>query len=651
VNLVGERAATLAADILAMTTSRDHLLGELTPLGLQTSFVDAFGVERTVCDATLSRLDDQLRDAPRPTPATVPLVGSPDWGHHELVGELACEDGEVWHLDGWLPPEVPYGYHRLTGPFGADRLVVVAPRTFPQPQHGFGVAVQLYAARSERSWGVGDLTDLGWVARRTAAAGGAAVLVSPLHAARPSKHQNPSPYSPTSRLYVNLCHVAVPDAPGADLVDLSDLVTAGEALNEGDRIDRDSAFSLKIAGLERIWAALGGRPGLRFETYLAEQGEQLTRFATWSALSELYEGPWWEWPAGYRRPDTADVAAFAAANADRVRFWAWCQWVADTQLADACRQGVDVVVDLAVGFDAGGADGWAFQDLVAFDFEIGCPSDHGNPGGQRWGVAPFDPARLAAAEYAPFLAMVRAGLRHAKALRMDHVMGLWRLFWLPAGGSAEDGVYVRYHGDALLGILRLEAHRAGAWVVGEDMGTLEERALEVMAATGTLSYRVSTRTHPDEFPERAMVACETHDQPTVAGLLDGSDVATCLRIGKKVNVEAVAALRERIAALAGVTVDGPVDRAQVEQAVTAMYAELGACRSRLALATLDDLAGVAVRPNIPGTIDEHPNWRIPLPLPLPELFDGALARRVLGVLAGRRGRTGTPVAGFERTAA
>ncbi|BFU43126.1 4-alpha-glucanotransferase [Krasilnikovia sp. MM14-A1004] len=621
-----------------MTTWRDQVIGELAPLGLQTTFVDAFGTERSVSDATLARLRDQLGDAPRPTPATVPLVGWPDWGHGELVGELVCENGEVWQLDGWLPPEVPYGYHRLTGPLAANRLIVIAPRTFAEPDRGFGIAAQLYAARSHTSWGIGDFADLAWLARRTARAGGRAVLVSPMHAARPSRHQNPSPYAPASRLFLNLLHIAVAEIPGAELVDLSDLADAGEALNDGDRIDRDAAFALKMAALERIWAAVGGEPGPDFETYVAEQGPALQRFAIWSALSEQYEGAWWDWPEGFRRPDTAEVALFAAAHADRIRFWAWCQWVADSQLARACAQGADVVLDLAVGFDAGGADGWAFQDLVAFGFEIGCPSDHGNPGGQRWGVAPFDPARLAAAEYAPFVAMVRAGLRHARALRIDHVMGLWRLFWVPLGGGADDGVYVRYHGDALLGILRLEAHRAGAWVVGEDMGTLEERALHVMAEAGTLSYRVSTRTHPDEFPERAMVACETHDQPTIGGLLDGSDLRTCQRIGKRVDLDAQAALRRRIAAVAGLDPDAldHAGRLEIEQAVTAMYAELSASRSRLAIATLDDLAGVRVRPNIPGTIDEHPNWRIPLPLPIHDLFERVLAQRVLATLAADR---------------
>jgi 4-alpha-glucanotransferase len=625
-----------------MTTWRDQVIGKLTPLGLQASFLDVFGVERAVSDATLARLREQLGDAPQPTPETVPLVGSPDWGHGELVGELVCEDGQVWQLDGWLPPEVPYGYHRLSGPNAIDRLVVVVPPVFAQPPRGFGLAVQLYAARSPQSWGIGDFSDLAWLARHTAASGGGALLVSPVHAGRPSRHQNPSPYAPASRLFLNLCHVAVPEVPGADLADLSDLTDAGEALNKGDRIDRDAVFALKLAALERIWDAIGGRPGSSFEAYLTEQGQALSRFATWSALCERYDGPWWDWPPGYRRPDRAEVAAFAAAHPDRIRFWAWCQWVADGQLGRACAQDVDVVVDLAVGFDAGGADGWMFQDMVAFGFEVGCPSDHGNPGGQRWGVAPFDPARLAAAEYAPFVAMVRAGLRHARALRIDHVMGLWRLFWVPAGGAADEGVYVRYHGDALLGILRLEAHRAGAWVVGEDMGTLEERALQVMAATGTLSYRVSTRTHPDEFPEPAMVACETHDQPTIAGLLDGSDLETCRRIGKRVNLEATAALRAHISCIAGVALDGLIGPLDVECGVIAMYTELARSRSRLALATLDDLAGVSVRPNIPGTIDEHPNWRIPLPLPIQELFDRTLARRVLSVLAAERGRVPGP---------
>ncbi len=514
-------------------------------------------------------------------------------------------------------------------------MIAVVPRQFESPPRSWGLAVQLYAARSARSWGIGDFSDLAFLARRMSARGAGALLVSPLHAARPGPQQ-PSPYSPASRRFLNVLHIAPELMPGAFRVDLSDLAQTARALNAHRLIDRDAVYAVKLQAFERVWAATRHDPKPEFDKWVGDHEPDITQFATWCALAERHPGPWWEWPPDVRHPEQQGVADFAAAHEERVQFWIWTQWAAALQLDAACEQGIDIVGDVAVGFDAGGADAWAWQDDVCFDFEIGCPADHGNPDGQVWGLPPFDPAVLADADYAPFITTARAAFGAPGALRMDHVMGLWRLFWVPSGGHPDDGAYVHGHGDALLGILRLEAHRAGgAWLVGEDMGTVEPRVIETLAATGALSYRVACRGPVAEFPERCMAACETHDQPTIAGIVDESDVDACHRIGKRVDEERSASRRAEILALAGIDPDAPVTGADIHRAIVAAHRELASSPARLVMATLDDLAAVSERPNMPTTVDTWPNWRLALPHPIEQILESDLARASLGAIADR----------------
>jgi 4-alpha-glucanotransferase len=564
-----------------------ELLGER---GVQVSYHSAFGHDVDVPEFTLRRL-----------------------AAHLLHTERRRRPGAA-------PPRVPQPAPHL-----------------PEAPTGWGWAIQLYAARSRRSWGIGDLTDLAAFAARFAGQA-AAVIVNPLHAGRPGPHQQPSPYSPASRLWLNLLFVDPEQVPGAEQVDLADLAERGRALNGQRRIDRDAVWAVKLAALERIWRAGKGRPGAEFEAWAKRHSEALHSFAVWSTLAERHEGPWWSWPRRFRHPASPHVAAFAERNRNRVRFWAWCQWVADRQLAAACNSGVDIVFDLALGFDAGGADAWRWQDLLAFDFEVGCPPDPRNPDGQCWGLPPFDPGALAASDYAPFRETVRAAFRHAAGVRVDHVMGLWRQFWVPRGQSPALGAYLRYPGDELLAVLRSEAAAAGAWVVGEDMGTVEDRVREDMAGCGMLGYRVAMRTDPDTWPAHVVGGVATHDQATVAGTLDGSDTRALLAAGRSADLIRLEALRRRVAERAGLDPDAPVDRAGVEAAIVAMHTWVAQSPARLVVATLDDAAGVAERPNIPGTIDQWPNWRIALPGPVEDILDSSLARRLVEVFAAHRGR-------------
>jgi 4-alpha-glucanotransferase len=598
-------------------------------LGVVPRWTDAFGIDRGVADRTGEALTERFRRGAADAGA---VIATPGRWHPRLYGKIELEGGGVVRADGFVDRP---GYHRLTTDDGATHLLLAAPEQLPQPPRTGGLAVQLYAARSRDSWGIGDFRDLALIARTTAAREAGVLMVSPVHAMAPVTPAMNSPYSPASRQWLNVLHIAPGDAPGAERIDLSDLTTAGRALNAHRHIDRDAVAEIKVAALERVWTMTRHDEPAEFQSWADERGADLIAFATWSVLAELYGGDWRKWPDRYRHPQSQAVTVFTAAHADRIRFHMWCQWVADRQFAVACNSGVTVCVDVAVGFDFGSADAWQHQDLLAFDFEVGCPADPWNREGQRWSLPPFDPQALSAAEFAPFVALIRAGLRHAGALRIDHVMQLWQLFWIPVDGSVADGAYVRYPVDALLAVLRIEACRAGAWIVGEDIGTVAPEVRETMTAIGMLGYRTEMGVRSRLNPENSMGAASTHDQATIAGILTGSDEDDMQRIGKAYDAVFIAGTRRELCEQAGIDPAGPVEPGQVRAAVVAEYRELAASPSRVVVATLDDAAGVAERPNMPGTVDEYPNWRIGLPAPIEVLLAAPLARDVLAILTGR----------------
>ncbi|HUR23937.1 MAG TPA: 4-alpha-glucanotransferase, partial [Acidimicrobiales bacterium] len=299
----------------------------------------------------------------------------------------------------------------------------------------------------------------------------------------------------------------------------------------------------------------------------------------------------------------------------------------------AASADIGVMHDLAVGVDPAGADGWLWQDQLALDMAVGAPPDEFSLQGQSWGLPPFDPWRLRSAGYQPFIQTIRATLGHAGGLRLDHVMGLFRLWWIPRGASPAEGAYVRYCSDDLLDIVALECHRAGAYAVGEDLGTVEDHVRSELANRGVLSYRLVLfeDAAPAEYPVQALAAVTTHDLPTIAGLWTGSDLADQKRIGQAPNEEGIQALRDRLRSVAGVADDAPVD-----DVVTATYDALSGAPCMLLTAGLDDALGVHERPNMPGTLDEWPNWRIALPMPLEEIETDPRPRAVAAALD-RRG--------------
>jgi 4-alpha-glucanotransferase len=510
-------------------------------------------------------------------------------------------------------PELPLGWHRVRA--GAEEAVlVVAPASIGVPPgRTWGWMAQLYALRSEGSWGMGDYADLRTLVERTAADGGGVVLVNPLHAETPVAPVNPSPYSPSSRRFRSFLGLRIdriPEAAGRDL-------DALRPSTDPDRVPRDPVFAAKLAALEQLWP---GRREAELAAFRAEQGEPLEGFALFCALAEAYGLPWRAWPEELRHPAGLGIAEARERFADRVGFWCWVQLLVDEQLAavGAAAEGmaIGVLHDLAVGVDAGGADAWALQDSLALHTTVGAPPDLLNQLGQDWGLPPWRPDRLREHAYAPYRDLVRGVLRHAGGIRIDHVMGLFRLWWVPPGRPASEGTYVAYDAEAMLGVLALEAVRAGAVVVGEDLGTVEPRVETTLAAADVLGSDVLWFQEGEPSSWRALAAASvtTHDLPTAAGFLAEEHVRVRAELGQlavpvdeeraRVGAEraALVAMLERTGLLAAC--DGDV--------VLALHAAVAASPARVVLAALGDAVGDLRQPNLPGTIDEYPNWRLPV---------------------------------------
>jgi 4-alpha-glucanotransferase len=606
--------------------------------GIDDLYYDGQGARHETSRETRAALQASMGVAPE---TAAPPLDEPDavrvlvpGGDRALEGggDLVLEDGTSRPVHGVLPDDLPFGYHKLYPRGGSETLLVVSPgRCFlPDDLRAWGFAAQLYAARSRASWGIGDLADLSRLGRWTRSLGGAVLMVNPLTAPTPLRPIEASPYYPSSRRYRNPLFLRIEELPGWDALpgDLRGRLTnAGTALNRERTIDRDAIFTLKQEALEALFARFQGEQG--FDWFCSGEGQALTDFATYAALAERHGKDWRQWPAGYRRPDAADVAGFRGAEAARIRFHAWTQWHVDMQLARASKE-IGVVHDLPIGLDVAGADAWCWQDMMARDVSVGAPPDEFNSNGQDWGLTPFIPGKLRAAQYRPFIETIRAMLRHAGGLRIDHVMGLFRLFWIPRALGAKGGAYVRTRADEMLAIVALESQRAKAFIIGEDLGTVEEGVRERLHEQRMLSYRLLyfEPAPPPEFPELALSSVTTHDLPTIAGLWTGADLEALKRIGQSPNEEGTKGLRDKLRRLG----DLPED-ASAEDAVIATHRALAKAPSRILLATLDDAVAVPERPNVPGTVREWPNWSLALPQPLEEIEQLDLPRRLATVLA------------------
>jgi 4-alpha-glucanotransferase len=610
------------------------------------SSVDAFGVEEGYEDAL-----GKWRQAPPETRrAIVDAMGQPDAepsvlvtrrGHAQRLSgpaEITLEDGAVLRTNAALPRDLPLGYHMLRYRDSARGIrLIVSPGCcyLPDSLRIWGWSAQLYALRSSRSWGMGDFGDLRRLAQWSAKELGAGILlINPLQASSPVLPQESSPYFPSSRRYRNLLYLRMEEVPGAAelRINLAGLAAVGHALNKERRIDRDAVFKLKMEALQLLWSRFSGDS--RFNRFCEEQGEPLKQFAVFCVLIERYNSGWHSWPADYHNPHSTQVARFATDHAERIRFYQWVQWLLDEQLAQAAAE-ISLMQDLPIGVDPDGADAWAWQDVFANDATVGCPPDEYNTKGQDWGLPPLIPWKLRRAGYEPFVQTIRATLRHAGGLRIDHVMGLFRLFWIPKGGDPSAGTFVRYASDELLAILALESERAKAFIVGEDLGTVEEKARKQLVDACVLSYRLLwfEDDPPAHFPKRALAAVTTHDLPTIAGLWTGSDLDAQRELGLNPNEEGLNRIRGRLAAMTGLSNKAPVD-----EVIERTYRLLAQSPSVIVSATLDDALAVEERPNMPATTNESwPNWSLPLPESQENLEQSRLALEIAHALKRRSG--------------
>jgi 4-alpha-glucanotransferase len=604
--------------------------------GIQTEYVDALGKRHAAPQATIGAIRAAIGEQESAAPET--LVVTQGAAVAAGPAEIALEDGSIRTIDRLLPRDLPTGYHRVQRRGGKPATLIVAPPVchLPRSFRTWGWAIQLYAARSRRSWGIGDLADLRSLGRWARTQGAGIALINPLSAPAPLVPQQPSPYFPSSRRFRSLLYLRVEEISGARGIEgLGRLAERGRALNAEREIDRDAVFRLKSAALERIWRSVRGREDRAFDRFRREQAG-LEQFATFCALAEKFRSGWHGWPTEFRDPASPAVARLShdGKMRDRILFHQWTQYQIDRQLARASGE-MPVMQDLPIGFDADGADAWAFQSVLADGISVGAPPDEFNTRGQDWGLPPFVPDKLRGAGYEPFVQTIRACLRHAGGLRIDHAMGLFRLFWIPAGAEPRDGAYVRSHAADLLAIVALESQRAKAVIVGEDLGTVEDDAREQLAAKQVLSYRLLwfEKTPPSRFPDHSLAAVTTHDLPTIAGLWSDSDLDAQRRLALSPNEAGTAEIKSRIRRLTRVPADAPA-----AEVIARVHESLARAPSRIVTATLDDAMAVEERPNMPATTDEWPNWRLALPQPVEALRKSPLAARIARALkrGGRR---------------
>ncbi len=566
-----------------------------------------------------------------------------------------------------LALDLPPGYHRLEvtaggTASGAMALTVAPGRAFGLADRGpdrlWGVTLPLYGLRSERNWGIGDFGDLADLVTAMAGLGAGLIGINPVHALFPMLADRISPYAPSSRRFLNVLLISIERA-AQRLGGLPALDPASRGLLARARatelVDYPAIAKLKQGALEQLhqrFAASAGPEVAAFAAFRAQGGPSLERQAIFEALLEhlVRDDPanrcWRNWPAGYRSPDHPAVAAFAARHARRVEFFQFLQWLADEQLGEAqaaariAGMPVGLYLDLAVGVDPDGAEAWADPVTVAGRVRIGAPPDDFSPKGQDWGLAPLAPLALRAQAYAPFVELLRRNMAHAGALRIDHVLGLRRSFWLPPERELQ-GAYVRYPVDDLLGLVALEAERGRCVVIGEDLGTVPEGFRETLTAAGLLGCRVLyfERDHEGGFREAAcyppscLASIGTHDLPTLAGFWVGRDIDWRERLGLFADPaqparerDERALIRQRLLELlaregllpAGLDPAGPP--AELPWSVVlALHELLARSPAEILVMQLEDAFGLVEQANLPGTTDQHPNWRRRLAVPLEEL--------------------------------
>jgi 4-alpha-glucanotransferase len=622
-------------------------------LGIQTEFMDGQGHRHVTDTAALQIILDAL-------PARIPtrflkevvVIRSGQSARTELdqaatlplrwkivAGLKVIAEGETPDRVIVWPQGLPEGSYRLHLTDAAALteeapLIVAPPRAFGGDfDRCWLLTVQLYGIRSERNWGIGDFTDLEGLIKLAAGLGADGVGLNPLHALFDDRPGDCSPYSPNSRQFLNPLYIDVEKLqefqPGA----IAGHAAAIARLRGNDIVDYAGVADLKWRALRSAFAVFKANAGTErhtaFAKFCAERGAMLSRFACFETLRHKFKQPWWEWPDEWRQPDDARSAVLhAGADAGEIEFVEFVQWTADQQLA-ACKalatrlgMKVGLYLDVAVGVQSDGFDAWNEQSAISRHLAVGAPPDALNTAGQNWGLAGFNAAGLEIRSFEPFHEMLRASMRHAGAIRLDHVLGLKRLYLVPHGFAADNGVYVQMPFEALLAATAQESMKHRCVVIGEDLGTVPEGFREQMADWGIWSYQVMMFERDDRgafrgvdhYTANALVTFNTHDLSTYAGWRCFSDLA----LKRSLGIDPGESDEARWHALAMLN-DVLRHHAIEDHDLYAVAGFLARTKSRLLAISLEDLLGVIDQPNIPGTVDEHPNWRRRLPLSIDEM--------------------------------
>ncbi len=618
------------------------------------------------------------------------LLTAADW-------RLTSEAGERWSgrcvVGETLPlPALPDGYHQLTLEYEAQRIsccIIVAPPRCYEPdallagESLWGSCIQLYTLRSANNWGIGDFGDLRQMIVETAQRGGAFVGLNPLHALFPAEPESASPYSPSSRRWLNVLYIdvnAVADFQQSDAAQAWWRLEATQpvllAARNAQWVDYRAVTQLKLAGLRLAWRQFQQRDAedadvAAFDAFIEAGGDSLLYQGVFDALHAERRAQnddchgWQSWPDAFQNPDSAAVLAFRLEHSEDVRFYLWLQWLAQQQFAvcwQLCQQqqmAIGLYRDLAVGVAREGAETWRERELYCLEASVGAPPDILGPLGQNWGLPPMDPQAMATRAFEPWITLLRASMHDCGALRIDHVMALLRLWWIPQGESAAEGAYVQYPVDALLAILALESQRHRCMVIGEDLGTVPAAIVDKLRDTGVYSYKVlyfeqtSKRAFraPAQWPRQAMAVTTTHDMPTLRGWWRSDDLRLGSELGLYPDKVILAGLyRERLAArkalLQTLLRSGVLPpRQRYQRGGARMTRALSRSCVRYLAGTQSALLGLqpeewldmATPVNVPGTTDAYPNWRRKLSATLEAMFsDPAVDAMLAEVNSGRK---------------
>ena len=689
-----------------MNDARAELERRCAQLGIATGWHDIWGRYHEVPEASLRALAAEFGpEAGSPDAALPPVLalraGAAPWrvalpagGARALRWRIELEDGSSRTGEGRaengaleIAEPLPMGYHRLVVEGLGEALLVAAPERCWRPvalEDGgrvWGPTLQLYALRSARNWGIGDFGDLRALVEQWAARGAGVFGLNPLHALYPHNPAHASPYSPSSRLLLNVLYLdveAIEDCAECDaarrLIGSEAFQRRLSALRAAELVDYPGVAAAKFEALELLYAhfwerhlTAGDARARAFLDFRARGGEMLRRHALYDALQERFHRTdpsvtgWQSWPEAYHHPASEAVAHFALVHATRVAYFEYLQWQAEIQLSRVawrCAElglALGLYLDLAVSVDGAGSDAWAHRDCYALGASVGAPPDDFNLRGQDWGLPPLRPDRLRTTRYELYVSALREAMSHAGALRIDHVMQLMRLFWIPRGAEPADGAYVHYALEEMFAILALESHRNRCLVIGEDLGTVPDAVRAALARSGVLSYRLlwferdaaGEFKPPADFPREALVAVTTHDLPTLAGWWKATDLELRQRLGLFPDEAAGEALRagraaDRARLLRALERAGLLPQDVEGGLAEAVHAYVAGAPSRVMMVQLEDVLGVVEQANLPGTTDEHPNWRRKLPLALEQIESDPRAAALATHLSGLRPPTGRP---------